>query len=115
MEDYESQPRALVVSKIDYMPSDEDISFVALKLNTGVSRAKLNETFFKSGFEPANIYSAHSSHDDLHYYMVEVEGYYEGQAKELDSLKKTLGSVLIYCDVIGGYPYIPELKRAKIG
>lgn len=110
-EDSDAQSKGLIISKIEFMPSDNDVTFLGLKTSTSLSRAKLQESFAKAGYEILNIYSSQSVHDDLSYYMVEVLGYQARGAESLVSLWSEIGEVCLYCDVIGGYPIIPVLKR----
>lgn len=108
------QGKALIVSKIAFMDSDDDISFIGLELEAGVSRARLREVFGAAGFEIMNLYNADSPyHDGAILYLAGVKGYVAADAAEIDDLKERFSGGCLYCGVMGGYPAVPEFDDAK--
>ncbi len=91
-----SKDKALVVSKVEFMPSDDDISFIGLKLNAKTSRDLIAEQAKAAGLKIINIYGS-----DLNY-LLEVKGFVE-ELPEFDNYR--------YCRVIGGYPIIPDINN----
>jgi chorismate mutase / prephenate dehydratase len=107
--------KGVVISKIAFMPSDDDVSFMGLKLSTDVSRTKIVDIVKRAGLRLINVYSAQSNHDPHNYHLVEVKGYFSSESPELAKLKALFEAHCFYGDVLGGYPVIPELKKVRIG
>ncbi|PCK00272.1 MAG: chorismate mutase [Zetaproteobacteria bacterium] len=95
--------RAVVVSKIDFMPSDDDISFIGVRLNVEASRARIKDAAKKAGFSVVNLFKG----DDA--YLLEVEGFYNQSSDMIGKLKNALGDDCLYCKAVGGYPVIPDI------
>lgn len=101
--------RACVVSKISFMPSGDDISFIGLNVVGDISRAKVVDLATDAGFEVLNLYrGALPQKPDEALFMLEVKGYIETSSDLILSIKDTLGEHCLYCAVMGGYPVIPD-------
>ncbi len=96
--------RAVVISKIEFMPSDEDRSFIGLEYQGEVSRSKIAECAQKVGFEGVGLYTGGDAH------LIEVEGYFTNESPEISALKTALGEHCTYCVALGGYPVIPDIR-----
>ncbi len=91
--------KALVISKIDFMPSGDDNSFIGLELASEFSRDLIISHAKNAGLSVINLYGSE------HNYLLEVKGFIE----ELAGLKTSFGSECRYCGMIGGYPIIPNI------
>jgi chorismate mutase/prephenate dehydratase len=109
------QSKAVIISKIEFRASDEDATFIGIKTSTDVSRAKINDMVAKAGFKIFNIYSAQTKNNLDHHTLVEVKGYFKKGSPEILKLRDIIGDLCLYCDTLGGYPVIPELKKARVG
>ncbi len=99
--------RALVVSKINFMPSDDDVSFVALDVEGDMSRARIVEKAEGAGFDVLNLYRG-SAH-----YLLEVQGFYDESSEDVSKFQELLGEQCVYCTVVGGYPVIPDIETQE--
>lgn len=95
--------RAVVVSKIDFMSSDDDVSFIGVKLGVEASRARIKDAAKASGLSLINLFSGHGS------YLLEVEGFHDQDSEMISKLQKALGDECLYCKAVGGYPVIPDI------
>lgn len=103
--------KALVVSKLAFMASDHDNSFVALELDSGMSRASIGEHTKAAGLDLVNMYSAPMAHnEEIKAHLLLVKGYVSHSDKKLVDLARRLGDACHYYDTIGGYPVIPDSK-----
>jgi chorismate mutase/prephenate dehydratase len=109
--------KALIVSKIDFMPSDDDVSFVGLRLSGDVSRTKISTAFSKAGFDMLNMYNARNTEKGVYLYLVEVRGYLACRQPytEFQKIADQLDGLCLLMESFGGYPVIPELKTPQIG
>lgn len=108
--------RALVLSKIAFMPSDDDISFIGLEVSADVSRAAIIDKVHGAGLKILNFYSTPiTHHEGFNLHFIEVKGYLTEESEALLDLGTALGDVCEYCAVLGGYPAMQELERTKIG
>lgn len=108
--------RALVLSKIEFLSSDDDITFLGVELSSDFSRAGIMDKAYEAGLEVLNFYSTpFKHHDGYNLHFIEVRGYLELQSPELTQLLDLFGDKCNYCDVLGGYPAMQELERTKIG
>ncbi|PCI56863.1 MAG: chorismate mutase [Alphaproteobacteria bacterium] len=94
--------RGVVVSKIDFMPSDDDVSFIGVKLSVEASRARIKDAAKVAGFSVISLFSGHDS------YLLEVEGYHNQDSDLIRKLQDALGDECLYCKAVGGYPVIPD-------
>ena len=90
--------KALVISKVDFMPSDDDISLIGLKLNTKISRELVIEHAKAGGLDIVDIYGGGLD------YLLEVKGFVRG-------VEELFHDNYRYCGVIGGYPVIPNINN----
>lgn len=95
--------RAVIVSKIDFMPSDDDISFIGVKLGVEASLDRIKIAAKDAGLSVLNLFRADDS------YLLEVTGYYNQDSKMIETLQKILGDECLYCKAVGGYPVIPHI------
>ncbi len=106
--------RAVVISKIAFLPSDNDVSFFALELSRDTSRARAKEVAERIGLNVLGVYTATLSHnEDVRMHLLEVEGYHESGSDVCKNLMNEIGDVCYYCDVIGGYPVVPDVNDDK--
>ncbi len=96
--------RAVIISKIDFMPSDNDVSFVGCKINTQISRDRIKDIAKDAGFSVLNLFSGNGS------YLVEVEGFHDENSEEISKLRNAFGDECLYCKAVGGYPVIPDIS-----
>ncbi len=94
--------KALVVSKIDFMSSGNDISFIGVSLSSNISHDIIAKNAKDAGFDVINI----SSNNAGDMYILEVNGFVGSAADEMLALHKYLDGNFLYCGVIGGYPVI---------
>lgn len=95
--------RAVVVSKIDFMPSDDDISFIGVKLDVEASRARIKSAAEAAGLSVVNLFRGRDS------YLLEVEGFHNQDSAAIPKLQEALGAECLYCKAVGGYPVIPDI------
>ena len=100
-----SKDKALIISKVDFVPSDDDMSFIGLEFGANVSRDFIFESAKKAGFEVVNLYSSSDNK------LLEVEGFVDSEGAAISSLKENLGSECSYCSVIGGYPVLADISE----
>lgn len=105
--------RALVVSDIEFLPSDNDVSFIGLELDHDVSRARLASCASQIGFDVLNIYSQTKKDggDVRKAHLIEVSGYLNSDDDSLDRLKKAFDGQCYAVQVFGGYPVIPDIRE----
>ena len=102
--------KALIVSKMGFMSSDDDNSFIGLELKSDVSRARIRERAEDVGLEVVNLYSGTLQHNpDNKVHLMQVSGYAHDQSDAVEALQEKLGESCYYCHVIGGYPVLPEI------
>jgi len=101
--------KAVVVSKVSFMASDEDNSFIGLELDADVSRASISEHIKAAKLDLINMYGAPVAHNEsAKVCLLCVKGYVAQDDKKLAELVKRLGSSCHYYNAIGGYPVIPD-------
>ena len=96
----DADDKALVVSKINFMPSDEDVSFIGLELSSKISRDLIMACVEKAGFSALNLYKSGNL------YLIEVVGYWDDSSDYVGELYKSLDDKCLYCRVMGGYPVV---------
>lgn len=96
--------RAVIISQIDFMPSDDDVSFIGCKFNIQISRDRIMETAKSAGLCVLNLFSGDGS------CLLEVEGFYDGNSKIISELQNAFGDECLYCKAVGGYPVIPNIS-----
>ncbi len=99
----------LVVSKIEFMPSDDDVTFIGAKMLSEISNTAMESTAKDAGLSIINVYSA-SQDGDIKIYLLEVKGFIENNSKSLYFLKEAWGNKCTYCHTLGGYPVIPDVS-----
>lgn len=115
-QDFVDHARGLVISKIEFMPSDDDNSFIALEVEGNVSRAKIMEQAEQAGLPVINLYTAPSTKGEGYSLnLIEVQGYFTQDAEEIARLHGVYEKKCLYCGVIGGYPVVPDIERLITG
>ncbi len=101
--------KAVVVSKISFMDSGLDNSFIGLELDAEVSRTRIREYAQDAGLNLVNVYGASAAHNDVaRMYLLLVEGYVERDSENLSGFVNRFGEACYHYDAIGGYPVIPD-------
>jgi chorismate mutase-like protein len=108
---FEVRNKAVVVSKVSFMESDLDNSFIGLELDAGVSRTSISSNVRAVGLNLINMYSAPVSHNNAaKVCLLLVDGFVARGDAKLVELAKRFGNSCHYYDAIGGYPVIPGSK-----
>lgn len=110
-DDADSFARGLVVSDIDFLPSDEDVTFIGVELDADVSRARIVACAEKIGLKLVNIYSE-TAHSGVKAHLLEVLGYIEKESDVFEKLKTTFEGKCFSCQLFGGYPVVPDIRDA---
>ncbi len=106
--------RALVVSKTDYAPSDDDRTFVALHFTKKISRAKIIDVFKKLKLEVLGVVTkTHPAQGEDGLHLAEVSNYIGEKDERLQKLPKEFDDQDMRAVVIGGYPTPPVYKGAE--
>lgn len=104
--------KALVVSKMKFMPSDMDNSFIGLELKADISRARVKEKAEQSGLEVINLFSGTLSHNtSVKVHLVQVKGYVDDESNSISKLRESFDEECYYCHAMGGYPVIPDINE----
>lgn len=104
---------ALVISRVKFMNSENDNSFIALRLEADISRAKIIETTKDIGFNVLNLYSAvKNDMESCKMYLLEVNGFYAVGDQHIEKLSEAFKEGCLYCDPVGGYPVIPSVVQS---
>lgn len=102
--------RALVVSKFEFLSSEDDYSFIGLELSSSISRTRIVERLTEIGLAVANLYSSKSARRaDANVHLAEVRGFVASDAAVLDTVRQAFEGECSYIGVLGGYPAVPEL------
>ncbi len=103
--------KAVVVSKIRFMASDDDISFLGLKLSSQVGRERIMECAVELGLSVINLFSGSVDGGDSHIHLLEVSGFFDSSAQEIQNLYHSFSGECLSCKVVGGYPVILDRVR----
>ncbi|MBT7527116.1 MAG: hypothetical protein HN658_07465 [Rhodospirillales bacterium] len=93
-------------------PSGSDSSFIAVETARTLSRTRVANDFKKSGFDV--LFSATGPHDEAakhDYFLIEVDGFFNDGASELDALVENFGDDLFHTTVIGTAALPLALKK----
>lgn len=102
--------RAFVISKVEFMDSDNDVSIIGLNLESNISRARIMDNAEKAGFDVMNLYSGLSNADsESKIHLLEVSGYLAAGDQKIQNFRDVFGDGCRYCDAVGGYPVIPDV------
>ncbi len=110
-----SESRALVVSKTDFLESGDDCSFIVVQIDPSVSRARIFDVLKELKAEPRSIHTksgVSTGAPSLH--MVEVHKFMDKGNECLRKLEKKFEEQQARCYAIGGYPVPPVYKPLKI-
>ncbi len=110
---YSADQKALIVSKIKFEDSGDDHSFIALKLDSSVSRGRIFDAFSELGFEPLGINTKSSSSVGSTWHLVEVKGYIEENDDILQKLQGVFQNLCTRVLMLGGYPTPPQFKAPQ--
>ncbi len=106
--------KALVVGRMEYNPSGEDNSFVAMEVQGPLSRARAVDLLKKEGFEALSITSVSRNYggQDVTRHLIEVSGYIDASDERLDRVGEWLQAEETpgFCVLLGGYPVPPVLR-----
>ncbi len=116
----ESNPefKALVVGRLKFDTSGEDRGFIALELDSTVSRAKIVDKLGVLDLKARSLYSAGNGNGNgkggrsLH--LAEVDGFVAADDKRLKELLKSLDCPEGRAMSLGGYP-VPPVYEDKVG
>jgi chorismate mutase-like protein len=103
--------RALVLSKIEFLDSGEDHSFLLVEVNYEVSRTRIIDALKSLKLEPLSLYTksgAANRAESLH--LVEVKGFVGANDKRLQDLINKFEGHPARCIVAGGYPVPPRFR-----
>ncbi len=107
LEDHESsniEAKSVVLSKINFMPSDQDNSFIGFKVEQEITLEEIENFASKAGIAVINIFYEKNN------YLMECEGFIEQDSGAAVALYKQLGSNCTFFDVLGGYPVMPDIS-----
>lgn len=111
----DSENKALVISKINFDPSGEDHSFVALDVDQSISRGRIVDLFKEEGLELLSITSIMKADTDGHgMHLVEVNDYLAEDDKRLAEFATKFEDQTARCKVVGGYPVPPTYKTDDV-
>ena len=99
-----SSRKALIVSKIEFMSSDDDKSFVLVSFKGGTQEDAVRKAAEDAQFTVTDLYQS-----DRTDFLLEVEGFFERGIEPAGDIRKNLGESCDYAAVIGGYPVIPDI------
>ncbi|MGB4106897.1 MAG: chorismate mutase [Alphaproteobacteria bacterium] len=106
--------RALIISKTDFAPSGQDHSFIALEIDSTVSRAKIQEVFKSADLELLTLNTMSGGGPggkNLHF--IEVNDYIGEKDTQLERVAEKFSGHNARCVALGGYPVPPVFKAAK--
>jgi chorismate mutase / prephenate dehydratase len=107
------QNRALVISKTDFSPSGEDRSFVVLKIERDVSRAKIIDVFKEQKLQVLSITTRKNDGVSESLHLVEVDDYLTEEDDRLKKFAEKFDGMNVKTAVVGGYPVPPVYKTAE--
>tara|TARA_B100001989_G_C24549077_1_gene472970 strand:+ start:1718 stop:2572 length:855 start_codon:yes stop_codon:yes gene_type:complete len=106
-----SNEKALILSKIEFMDSGNDISLIGLELKSDIRRDKIQDELGTLGMEVLNIYSGASRFNDgSRVHLVEVLGFLKDSESQIEKITKLFGNDYYNAVMIGGYPAMPEIN-----
>lgn len=105
---------ALVVSRSFYETSGEDRSFLAMEIDSGISRARIVDKLEAAGLPALSIYSHAGMNDGKSLHLAEVEGYVSADDDKMAEILKSLDQPTGLCRCLGGYP-VPPVYEDKVG
>ena len=110
-----AQHRALVVSKLDFIPSGDDHSFIVVRIDPSVSRGRIFDVLSQMKAEPLSIHTKNgTTQGSPSYHLIEVNIYMDQQDERLKQLEAKFVDQDAKCIAIGGYPTAPTYKPLKI-
>lgn len=111
--------KALAIARLKFEPSGDDRSFIALDLDSGISRTRLIDRLRGLEMTARSIYSSPRQDGGRTLHLAEVDGYVAGDDARLERLVAALedadnpgGGNRAVC--IGGYP-TPPVYDDKVG
>lgn len=109
--DMNPEHRALIIAQIPFNPSGDDHSFLAIELETDISRSLVVSKAESVGFQPVSVYNCKCQSNMWNFRLLEVKGYVERHDKKIDAFHEALEDAQARISVIGGYPAPPVLKN----
>jgi len=107
----ECYKKALVIGRIDYLPSGHDNSFVAIDVPQPLSRAKIIDIFKAQKIETLSIFTQVDAALNITSHLVEIACYLDKEDAILQVINEVLEPVKGRCIRLGGYP-VPPIFRA---
>ena len=107
-----SEDKALVVSRVDFLSSENDHSFIGLDADQSVSRARVVDVLKKLDIEALSILTKTSKANSLH--MIEVSDFIAEGDPRLQAIAQKFEGLDVRCIALGGYPVPPVYKKPKI-
>jgi chorismate mutase len=108
------QERALVLARIEYSPSGDDRTFIALEADFSISRTRIINVFTALGLPPITL-NTRSKPDAFGHslHLVEVGDYLSVDDERLTRITEAFEGLDAKCFVLGGYPLPPVYKRSR--
>lgn len=107
--------KALVISKIAFLPSGEDHSFIGLETDSSVSKARIHDALMKFKMNPLGIYTKSGlkkGEPSLHFIV--VNDFIDARDERLAQLCESFSEFKTICKAMGGYPVPPHLKAPEV-
>lgn len=105
--------RGLVIGRINYQPSEDDCSFIALELDKHISRGRIVEKTNELGLEALSLYTCPID-DARTFHLIEVNSYISVDDDITRQLIEALEDYNAKCVCLGGYPQ-PPVYEDKVG
>lgn len=104
--------KALVVARDEFMDSDDDHSFIILKVEQSVSRGRIVEGLQKLGFEPLSLVTQKCKQDPMaSLHLIEVNHFLDQFDERLQKFTEMFEEFGGECRAVGGYPVAPIFKK----
>jgi len=103
--------RALILSKIEFLSSGEDHSFLILELDQNISRTRILDVLQSLKFNPVSLNTislADGSADSMH--LIEVDEFVSLDDERFKALENKFEDGYKRGVVAGGYPVTPQFK-----
>ncbi len=109
-----TEPKAMVLSKIEFLDSGEDHTCFVMETDSSISRARIYEELKKIGLEPLSLSTKSSSNtNEPSLHMIVVAGYFAPDNKKIAEIEKIFEDYETRCTCLGGYPVPPKLSPIK--
>jgi chorismate mutase-like protein len=109
-----AENKCLAVARVSYEPSGEDISFIALRIDSTISRTRIIECFKKQGLSVISLYGHICSEKIITEYLLEVDDYVGEGDERLEKIILELDKANGKGISLGGYP-VPPVYMDLVG